>query len=122
MNLGRVSSAALMASGLAGVFMPTRVAAALELPAETARGVAETRAGLGGTYAALGGWALLSRDTTAQAAVGVVWLGAAAARLGSLRLDRPRTDLAFWAYLAVEVSLGTAALFGWGGSDASTRV
>jgi hypothetical protein len=111
-----------MASGLAGVFMPTRVAAALELPADTARGVAETRAGLGGTYAALGGWALVSRDTTAQAAVGIVWLGAAAARLGSLRLDRPRTDVAFWAYLAVEVSLGTAALFGWRGSGASTRV
>lgn len=121
MNLGRVSSAALMASGLAGVFMPTRVAAALELPADTARGVAETRAGLGGTYAALGGWALLSSDTTAQAAVGVVWLGAAAARLASLRIDRPRTDPAFWAYLAVEVSLGTAALLGSGGSGAPAR-
>jgi hypothetical protein len=46
MNLGRVSSTALMASGLAGVVMR-------------------------GTYAALGGWALVSRDSTAQAAVGV---------------------------------------------------
>lgn len=121
MDLGRVSSAALMASGLAGLFLPTRVAAALELPTETARGVAETRAGLGGTYAALGGWALVSRDTTAQAAVGIVWLGAAAARLGSLRLDRPRTDVAFWVYLAVELGLGTAAVLGWRGSGDSTR-
>jgi hypothetical protein len=99
-----------MASGLAGVVMPRRVSATLELPAVTARGVAETRAGLGGTYAALGGWALVSRDPAAQAAVGVVWLGAAAARMGSLALDRPRTDGAFWAYLAAEVSLGAAAL------------
>src|SRR6266403_2203321 len=89
-DLGRLSSAALMLSGLAGVVMPKRVAAALDLPASTGRGLAETRAGLGGTYAALGGWALASRQPAAQAAVGVTWLGAAAARLGSLALDRPR--------------------------------
>jgi hypothetical protein len=110
--LGRCSSAALMASGLAGVVMPARVAGALELPAVTKRGIAETRAGLGGTYAALGAWALVSRDPTAQAAVGVVWLGAAGARIGSLRFDKPRTDAAFWAYLAAEISLGAAALLG----------
>jgi hypothetical protein len=32
--------------------------------------------------------------------------------VGSLVLDRPRTDSAFWAYLAVEVGLGAAALAG----------
>jgi hypothetical protein len=110
MNWGRWSSAALMASGLAGVVMPARVATALELSAATTRGLAETRAGLGGTYAALGGWALVSCDPTAQAAVGVVWLGAAGARIGSLVFDKPRTDSAFWAYLATEISLGAAAL------------
>jgi hypothetical protein len=76
------------------------------------RAVAETRAGLGGTYAALGGWALVSHDPTAQTAVGVTWLGAAAARLASLVVDRPRTDPAFWAYLAAEIGFGTAALLG----------
>ena len=30
--------------------------------------------------------------------------------MASLVLDRPRTDAAFWAYLAVELGLGTAAL------------
>ncbi len=110
MNLGRLSSAALLLSGLAGVVTPRSVAAALELPATTARGVAETRAGLGGTYAALGGWALVSRDPTAQLAVGVTWLGAAAARVGSLFVDQPETDGAFWAYLAAEVSLGATAV------------
>jgi hypothetical protein len=109
-NLGRLSSAALLLSGLAGVVTPRSVAAALELPATTARGIAETRAGLGGTYAALGGWALVSRDPTAQLAVGVTWLGAAAARVGSLFVDQPETDGAFWGYLAAEVSLGATAV------------
>jgi len=110
MNLGRVSSAALMASGLAGVFMPTKVAEALDLPATSGRGVAETRAGLGGTYAALGAWALVSRHPAARVAVGVTWLGAAVARLGALAVDEPETDTTYWAYLAAELGLGTAAL------------
>ena len=110
MNLGRVSSAALMLSGISGVLTPRRVGSALDLLAVSNRGVAETRAGLGGTYAALGGWALLSRDPAAQMAVGVTWLGAAAARLASLALDRTRTDPSFWAYLVAEIGFGTAAL------------
>jgi hypothetical protein len=110
MDLGRLSSTALMLSGAAGVVMPKRVAAQLELPATSGRGVAETRAGLGGTYAALGGWALANSSPAAQAAVGVTWLGAAGARLSSLALDRPRTDWTFWAYLAAEIGLGAGAL------------
>jgi hypothetical protein len=110
MNLGRLSSAALMLSGLAGALVPTSVASALDLPAVSGRAVAETRAGLGGTYAALGGWALLSRQPAAHAAVGVTWIGAAAARIGSLFIDRPRTDAAFWLYLAAELGFGSAAI------------
>lgn len=98
-----------MLSGVAGVVTPRRVASALDLPATSARGVAETRAGLGGTYAALGGWALVSRDPGVQAAVGVTWLGAAGIRMASLRLDRPRTDWTFWAYLAAEIGFGMTA-------------
>ncbi len=110
MKLGRLGSAALMLSGIAAVVNPKSVSAALDLTPTSSRGIAETRAGLGGTYAALGGWALVSRDPTAQAAVGVTWLGAAAVRLASLALDHPRTDLAFWGYLAAEIGFGTTAL------------
>lgn len=110
MRLGRVSSAALMLSGIAGVLTPSSVASALDLTPGSSRGIAETRAGLGGTYAALGGWALVSRDRAAQTAVGVTWLGAAAVRMASLVVDRPRTDFAFWAYLAAEVGFGATAL------------
>jgi len=110
MDVGRISSAALMLSGVAGVVIPEQVGAALDLPATSRRGVAETRAALGGTYAALGGWALVSRAPGARVAVGVTWLGAGVARLGSLVLDRPEADWTFWAYLAAEIGLGVAAI------------
>jgi hypothetical protein len=110
MRIGRLSSAALMASGIAGVVSPGQVATALHLTPSSSRGVAETRAGLGGTYAALGGWALLSRSPVAQRAAGVTWLGAAAVRLAALKVDRPRADWTYWAYLAAEVGLGSGAV------------
>ena len=110
MNYGRVSSAALMLSGISGAMTPKRVASALHLSALSDRGITETRAGLGGTYAALGGWALVSRQPAAHAAVGVTWLGAAAVRLASLVVDRPETDLSFWAYLVAEIGFGASSL------------
>jgi hypothetical protein len=110
--IGRVSSAALMGSGLAAVLMPDRVGVALHLSATSPRGQAETRAGLGGTYSALGAYALLSRAPGARQAVGATWLGAAVVRVGALKADRPATDWTYWAYLAAEVGLGAAALLG----------
>jgi hypothetical protein len=110
MVVGRLSSAALMLSGVAGMVSPAAVGSALDLVAGSARGVAETRAGLGGTYAALGGWALVCREPAAEIAVGVTWLGAAAVRIASLAVDRPKTDLAFWSYLGLEIGCGASAL------------
>jgi hypothetical protein len=110
MKIGRLSSAVLMLSGAAGLIAPDKVGAALELTATSQRGVAEIRAGLGGTYAALGAWALVSPEPAIESAVGAVWLGAAAARLASLALDRPRTSWSFWTYLGVEVGLGVTAV------------
>ena len=107
---GRWSSAALMLSGVAGIVTPKGFLSALDLSADSPRGLAETRAGLGGTYAALGAWALVSRAPAAEAAVGATWLGAAAARIAALRLDRPRTDAAYWAFLGLELGCGTAAV------------
>ena len=110
MDAGHLSSAALMLSGAAGVVIPERVAEALQLHPVSPRAITETRAGLGGTFAALGAYALLSRSAGAQRAVGATWLGAGAVRLVGLRLDRPRTDATYWAYLAAELGLGTAAV------------
>lgn len=110
MNAGRLSSAALMLSGAAAVVNPRGVAAALHLTADDARGITETRAGLGGTYAALGGWALLSRAPAADAAVGMTWLGAAAVRVATRKIDRPPATASYWVYLGLEVGCGTASL------------
>ncbi len=109
-QMGLLSSAALCASGVAGVVMPERVAMALDLIPASGRGKAETRAGLGGTYAGLGAWAILSGSPAAHRAVGWTWLGAGAARLLALKADRPRADVTFWLYLAAELGLGSAAL------------
>jgi len=40
----------------------------------------------------------------------VAWLGAAAARLVSLVVDKPRTDASFCAYLAAEVVFGVVGI------------
>jgi hypothetical protein len=109
-----------MLSGVAGLVGPERVASALQLAPSSSRGVTEIRAGLGGTYVALGGWALVSRHPAARAAVGVTWLGAAAARLVSMSLDKPRTDISFWAYLAAEVGFGIVGIAA-ASTAASTR-
>jgi hypothetical protein len=110
MNAGRLSSAALMLSGVAAVVNPRGVADALHLTASDARGVTETRAGLGGTYAALGGWALVSREPAADVAVGMTWLGAAVVRVATRKIDRPPVTASYWAYLGLEVGCGTASL------------
>jgi hypothetical protein len=112
---GVASCLGLGLSGLAITTDPRRVSAAVHLAPASERGVAEIRAGLGGTFMALAGWALVRKSADAYAAVGVTWLGAAVVRLAALRVDRPRTDLSYWAYLAAEIGLGLtgiAAAFG----------
>lgn len=110
MRAGDVSAAALAASGLAIAFLPARTLAQLQLSADSARGISETRAGLGGTYAALGLWALARGTSDAYTAVGMTWLGAAAFRSYSLKVDEPETAPSFWAYLGGETVLGAAGL------------
>jgi len=117
MNLGRLASATLMLSGAAAVAMPERVATAMSLSPTGKRGLAETRAGLGGTYAGLGAWAFVTNSRAARTAVGMTWLGAAAARVASMQIDQPEPDMTFWAFLATEVVMGVGAL----GSAAFSR-
>jgi hypothetical protein len=109
-NLGRWSSVALAASGAAIAAQPDVAAKPLGLAITSARGRAETRAGLGGTFAALGTWALVRNSPDVYRAVGLTWLGAAALRLASLRIDEPETDLTYWAFLAAELGFGLAGL------------
>jgi hypothetical protein len=110
MNLGRVSSLALFASGIGGIARAEKMLKVLGLDATSSRGVTETRVGLGGTYAALGAYGLLSRSPVAQRAVGVTWLGAGLTRLATRNLDRPDADWTYWTFLAGELGLGVGAL------------
>ena len=95
---------------MAGIVTPVNFLQALDMSATSARGVAETRVGLGGTYAGLGAYALASGSRSAERAVGATWLGAGLVRLATLRVDRPRPDWTFWAYLTGELGLGAAGL------------
>jgi hypothetical protein len=105
-----IPSAALLASGIAGVWIPERVVAELELDPRSPRGVAEARVGLGGTYAGLGAVGLLARTRSVDAAIGATWLGAALTRVLSIRLDPHPRRWTFWAYLLGELGLGGMAL------------
>jgi hypothetical protein len=110
MNLGRLSSAALFASGIGGIATPESMLTALDMSASSSRGVTEARVGLGGTFAALGAYGLLSRAPAAQRAVGITWLGAGIVRLATRNVDRPRADWTYWTFLAGELGLGIGAL------------
>jgi hypothetical protein len=107
---GRLSSAALAASGLGIALRPQAALDVLGLATTSNRGIAETRAGLGGTFLALGLWALRHGSPDASTAVGMTWLGAGAFRTLSLVIDDPETDWTYWAYLAAELVLGLGAI------------
>lgn len=116
MRPGTASALALAASGVAIAASPAPAAGAMQLKPTSQRGVAEARVGLGGTFAGLGLWALARGNSDAYTAVGMTWLGAAAVRAMSLRLDEPETDATFWAFFAAEVGFGLAGLIGRGRS------
>jgi hypothetical protein len=108
---GYVAAAILAASGLAGIFVPQRIAPVMETALTSGRATAEFRI-LNGTFAALGIWALVAGRRDAFIAVGTIWLGAAAVRLLAFVMDRPRPDVTYWAFFALEAVLGAAAIYG----------
>jgi hypothetical protein len=111
---GFTSALALSASGVGIALDPKNAGRVMRLPPSSARGTTEMRAGVGGTFAALGAWAMLRGTTDAYTAVGVTWLGAAAVRAVSMKVDQPEKDASFWAFLGVETVLGLAGLLGRG--------
>jgi hypothetical protein len=118
---GCAAALALGASGVGIALDPARAGAVMRLSPSSARGVTEMRAGVGATFAALGAWALARGTADAYTAVGVTWLGAAAVRMLSLRVDQPETDWTFWAFLAGEATMGAAGLLARG-RQANTAV
>jgi hypothetical protein len=107
---GFSSALALSASGVGIALDPRRAGTVMRMPPQSARGLTEMRAGVGGTFAALGAWALLRGTSDAYTAVGVTWLGAAAVRTISMKVDGPEKDATFWAFLGLETTMGLAGL------------
>ena len=58
----------------------------------------------------LGLWGLVRNSPDVHRAVGLTWLGAAASRTVSLRVDEPETDWTYWTFLVAEVTLGLAGV------------
>jgi hypothetical protein len=107
---GFTAALGLGASGIGIAVDPKRAGDVMRMPPMSARGITEMRAGVGGTFTALGMWALLRGTSDAYTAVGVTWLGAAAVRAISLKVDKPEKDATFWAFLGLETTLGIAGL------------
>lgn len=110
---GFVSGAVLAVSGIAGVLVPQQVAAALDIGLPTGRAKAELRIAYA-AFGALGVWAVIVGESALFTGIGVLWLGAAAVRLVTLALDRPRADASYWAIFAMEVTFGLAGVLGNG--------
>ncbi len=110
---GYVAAALLTLSGLAGVLIPDRVATALLTRFEGARGRLEFRVAYA-TFVGLGAWALAVGDREVFIGIGFLWFAAAAVRLAFTVVDRPKIDTTYWAYLALELGLGAAGVFGSG--------
>ncbi|MEM7296590.1 MAG: DUF4345 domain-containing protein, partial [Pseudomonadota bacterium] len=71
-----------LALGLLGLFAPRYVASALDLaPTNSTMGLSELRAGQGGLFVAVSAWCLITGDSAAYAALGVIYLGAGTGRL-----------------------------------------
>jgi hypothetical protein len=110
---GYVASAILAASGLAGLAMPGRVGLALQTDLATPRARAEYRV-VYGCFAGVGLFALAAGDPVVFKAVGALWLGGGVVRLLALALDRPTADWTWWAFLALELTLGSLGILASG--------
>lgn len=76
--------------GAFGFLAPRYTASALDLvPTPSTMGLSELRAGSGGVFIAMALWCLLSGNTHAYLALGVVYFGAGAGRALSIALDKP---------------------------------
>lgn len=101
-----------LALGLLGLLAPRRAATLVGLPlgdAPPAQAVSEIRATYGGLFTGLSLAVLVLRAPLGAWVLAAGWLGAAAARAASLRLDRAVT-LANGLALLVELAIGCGLL------------
>jgi len=102
---------ATLALGMAGLLLPTRIAALVGLTPIGGPGLAEVRATYGGLFIGLGAACLLADHPAACATAAAGWLGAALARLSSMVRDR-REPAKNAAGLVIEGGIGLMLLTG----------
>jgi hypothetical protein len=100
-----IGAGVLLAYAIACIIRPQWAAAWLEFELNTGRASAEFRI-LHGYLLGLAVFALYSQNPLLFQALGWGWLGAALLRLLSYLLDRPKLNATYFAYLAMEITLG----------------
>lgn len=100
-----VGAAISVLAGALGLLFPARVSSVIGLALPGRLGVSEFRATYGGLFVGAGAAVLLIGSTEAALVLGFAWLGAFAARLLSLVIDRSisRENLAG---LGIELGIG----------------
>lgn len=99
----------VLAVGIAGFVRPDLLAKRLEITAGGPSGLSELRAALGGVMAALALFCLWAQEPLVFAALGVAFLGAAAARVFDLAAGRRARGI--WVGLGVDLLLAVLLLF-----------
>lgn len=89
-TLNFIGAAITLGLGLMGLVWPMAAARLTGLKPEGKLGMSELRATYGGFFLVLGAYCLVTQEEVAFTLVGLAWLGAAAARLISIFVDRNR--------------------------------
>lgn len=104
-----IGAGMLLAYAIACIIRPHWAGAWLEIDLKAGRGVSEFRI-LHGFLLGLAVFALYSQNALVFQALGWGWLGAALIRLLSYLADRPKLNASYFAYLAMEITLGVFLL------------
>lgn len=98
--------------GVFGLFWPWGVASFVGIIPEGERGVSEIRATYGGLFVALGLVAMIAQSPDIFRALGVAWIGVAAARSFSVVRDNSRSGANLGA-VVMEATIGLLLLVPW---------
>jgi hypothetical protein len=101
-----IGTLSLLGYAISSLFLPHRVGRLIAQELNNPRGIAEFRVVNGGYFAGLSLFALVANHPLVFTALGIGWLGAAAARLLALLLDRPRLEPIYAGLFVFEIVMG----------------
>ncbi len=104
--LNIIGTLSLLGYAIGSLFLPHIVAKLIAQDLNSPRGIAEFRIVNGGYFAGLSIFALIANQPLLYTALGIGWLGAGAARVLSIALDRPKLEPIYLGLLAFEIVMG----------------